>query len=52
MTPSRTDGWGEDGVIPDPLDWRSAPDGSILDNIRQGPRAGTKERLQACLSSS
>jgi len=37
---------------PVPLDWRSALDGSILDLIRQGRRAETKERLLACLSSS
>ena len=37
---------------PAPLDWRSALDGSILDLIRQGRRAETKERLLACLSSS
>ncbi len=34
------------------LDWRSALDESILDDIRQGRRAGAKERLLACLSSS
>ena len=42
---------GGDGS-PVPLDWRSALDGSILELIRQGRRAETKERLLACLSSS
>ncbi|CAN5586783.1 hypothetical protein BH10ACT3_BH10ACT3_02400 [soil metagenome] len=39
------------GVTPDPVDWRSALDGSILELINEGRRAEAKERLLACLSS-
>ncbi|MFI5043336.1 MAG: bifunctional precorrin-2 dehydrogenase/sirohydrochlorin ferrochelatase [Acidimicrobiales bacterium] len=34
------------------LDWRSALDRTMLEEIRRGHRAVAKERLKACLSSS
>jgi siroheme synthase-like protein len=39
------------GTRTEPVDWRSALDGSILELIHRGRRAEAKERLLACLSS-